>query len=99
METIKETQTQKDNVTSRWQTIGMCIGMIIGFLYPKIGIALGMLMGMALGRLALIKIPLNTPLAQRAQQKSVIILFLALFILFINHWYVPCKHAIANLMN
>ena len=30
---------------------------------------------------------------------SAIILILAFLILFMNHWYVPCKHAIAHLMN
>ena len=94
-----EAQTQKNSITNRWQTIGVCIGMIIGFVYPSIGLALGMLLGIALGRLVLTKIPVNTPLAQRAQQKSAIILILAFLILFMNHWYVPCKHAIAHLMN
>ena len=60
---------------------------------------IGMYIGIALGRLVLTKIPVNTPLAQRAQQKSAIILILAFLILFMNHWYVPCKHAIAHLMN
>lgn len=95
METLNETQTQNKNATSLWQTIGMYIGMMVGFLYPQIGLGLGML----LGRLVLTKIPVNTPLAQRAQQKSAIILILAFLILFMNHWYVPCKHAIAHLMN
>lgn len=97
METLNETQTQKKNATSLWQAIGMYIGMIIVFLYSQTG--LGMLVGIALGRLILDKIPVNTPLAQRAQQKSAIILILAFLILFMNHWYVPCKHAIAHLMN
>ena len=87
-----EAQTQKNSITNRWQTIGVCIGMIIG-------LALGMLMGIVFGKLILVKIPLNTPLAQRAQQKSEIIFLLILFILFIEHWYVPCKQAIANLIN
>ena len=87
-----EAQTQKNSITNRWQTIGVCIGMIIGFVYPSIGLALGMLMGIVFGKLILVKIPLNTPLAQRAQ-------LLILFILFIEHWYVPCKQAIANLIN
>ena len=91
METLNETQTKNKNATSLWQTIGMYIGMMVGFLYPQIGLALG--------RLVLSKIPVNTPLAQRAQQKSAIILILAFLILFMNHWYVPCKHAIAHLMN
>lgn len=95
METLNETQTQNKNATSLWQTIGM----MVGFLYPQIGLGLGMLLGIALGRLVLTKIPVNTPLAQRAQQKSTIILILAFLILFMNHWYVPCKHAIAHLMN
>lgn len=95
METLNETQTKNKNATSLWQTIGMYIGMMVGFLYPQIGLGLGML----LGRLVLSKIPVNTPLAQRAQQKSAIILILAFLILFMNHWYVPCKHAIAHLMN
>ena len=95
METLNETQTQNKNATSLWQTIGM----LVGFLYPQIGLGLGMLLGIALGRLVLTKIPVNTPLAQRAQQKSTIILILAFLILFMNHWYVPCKHAIAHLMN
>ncbi len=99
METLNETQTQNKNATSLWQTIGMYIGMMVGFLYPQIGLGLGMLLGIALGRLVLTKIPVNTPLAQRAQQKSTIILILAFLILFMNHWYVPCKHAIAHLMN
>lgn len=103
METLNETQTQNKNATSLWQTIGMYIGMMVGFLYPQIGLGLGMLLGIALGialgRLVLTKIPVNTPLAQRAQQKSAIILILAFLILFMNHWYVPCKHAIAHLMN
>ena len=98
METLNETQTQNKNATSLWQTIGMYIGMMVGFLYPQIGLGLGMLLGIALGRLVLTKIPVNT-LAQRAQQKSAIILILAFLILFMNHWYVPCKHAIAHLMN
>ena len=85
METLNETQTQNKNATSLWHTIGMYIGMMVGFLYPV--------------RLFLTKIPVNTPLAQRAQQKSAIILILAFLILFMNHWYVPCKHAIAHLMN
>ena len=72
---------------------------VIGFVYPSIGLALGMLMGIVFGKLILVKIPLNTPLAQRAQQKSEIIFLLILFILFIEHWYVPCKQAIANLIN
>ena len=75
------------------------IGMMVGFLYPQRGLGVGMLLGIALGRLVLTKIPVNTPLAQRAQQKSAIILILAFLILFMNHWYVPCKHAIAHLMN
>lgn len=91
METLNETQTQNKNATSLWQTIGMYIGMMVGFLYPQIGLGLGMLLGIALGRLVLTKIPVNTPLAQRAQQKSAIILILAFLILFMNHWYVPCK--------
>ena len=99
VETLNETQTQNKNATSLWQTIGMYIGMMVGFLYPQIGLGLGMLLGIALGRLVLTKIPVNTPLAQRAQQKSAIILILAFLILFMNHWYVPCKHAIAHLMN
>ena len=74
METLNETQTQNKNATSLWQTIGMYIGMMVGFLYPQIGLGLGMLLGIALGRLVLTKIPVNTPLAQRAQQKSAIIL-------------------------
>ena len=86
-----EAQTQKNSITNRWQTIGVCIGMIIGFVYPSIGLVFG--------KLILVKIPLNTPLAQRAQQKSEIIFLLILFILFIEHWYVPCKQAIANLIN
>ena len=90
-----EAQTQKNSITNRWQTIGVCIGMIIGFVYPSIGLALGMLMGIVFGKLILVKIPL----AQRAQQKSEIIFLLILFILFIEHWYVPCKQAIANLIN
>lgn len=44
-----EAQTQKNSITNRWQTIGVCIGMIIGFVYPSIGLALGMLMGIVLG--------------------------------------------------
>lgn len=99
METTKETQAQKDNATSLWQTIGMSIGMIAGFLYPQVGIGLGMLLGIAMGRFALARIPVTTPLAQRVQQRATIILLLAFFIIFIDHWYVPCKHAIANLMN
>ena len=99
METLNETQTQNKNATSLWQTIGMYIGMMVGFLYPQIGLGLGMLMGIVFGKLILVKIPLNTPLAQRAQQKSEIIFLLILFILFIEHWYVPCKQAIANLIN
>ena len=99
METLTETQTQNKNATSLWQTIGMYIGTMVGFLYPQIGLGLGMLLGIALGRLVLTKIPVNTPLAQRAQQKSAIILILTFLILFMNHWYVPCKHAIAHLMN
>ena len=95
METLNETQTKNKNATSLWQNIGM----MVGFLYPQIGLGLGMLLGIALGRLVLTKIPVNTPLAQRAQQKSAIILILAFLILFMNHWYVPCKHAIAHLMN
>ena len=91
METLNETQTQNKNATSLWQTIGMYIGMMVGFLYPQIGLGLGMLLGIALGRLVLTKIPVNTPLAQRAQQKSAIILILAFLILFMNHWYVPTK--------
>ena len=87
-----EAQTQKNSITNRWQTIGVCTGMIIG-------LALGMLMGIVFGKLILVEIPLNTPLAQRAQQKSEIIFLLILFILFIEHWYVPCKQAIANLIN
>ena len=94
-----EAQTQKNSITNRWQTIGVCIGMIIGFVYPSIGLALGMLMGIVFGKLILVKIPLNTPLAQRAQQKSEIIFLLILFILFIEHWYVPCAVGIANLIN
>ena len=94
-----EAQTQKNSITNRWQTIGVCTGMIIGFVYPSIGLALGMLMGIVFGKLSLVEIPLNTPLAQRAQQKSEIIFLLILFILFIEHWYVPCKQAIANLIN
>lgn len=82
METLNETQTQNKNATSLWQTIGMYIGMMVGFLYPQIGLGLGMLLGIALGRLVLTKIPVNTPLAQRAQQKSAIILILAFLILF-----------------
>ena len=85
METLNETQTQNKNATSLWQTIGMYIGMMVGFLYPQIGLGLGMLLGIALGRLVLTKIPVNTPLAQRAQQKSAIILILAFLILFMNH--------------
>ena len=65
-----EAQTQKNSITNRWQTIGVCTGMIIGFVYPSIGLALGMLMGIVFGKLILVEIPLNTPLAQRAQQKS-----------------------------
>ena len=84
METLNETQTQNKNATSLWQTIGMYIGMMVGFLYPQIGLGLGMLLGIALGRLVLTKIPVNTPLAQRAQQKSAIILILAFLILFMN---------------
>ena len=57
----------------------VCIGMIIGFVYPSIGLALGMLMGISFWELILVKIPLNTPLAQRAQQKSEIIFLLILF--------------------
>ena len=38
-----EAQTQKNSITNRWQTIGVCTGMIIGFVYPSIGLALGML--------------------------------------------------------
>ena len=64
-----EAQTQKNSITNRWQTIGVCTGMIIGFVYPSIGLALGMLMGIVFGKLILVEIPLNTPLAQRAQQK------------------------------
>lgn len=70
METLNETQTQNKNATSLWQTIGMYIGMMVGFLYPQIGLGLGMLLGIALGRLVLTKIPVNTPLAQRAQTKK-----------------------------
>lgn len=70
METLNETQTKNKNATSLWQTIGMYIGMMVGFLYPQIGLGLGMLLGIALGRLVLTKIPVNTPLAQRAQQKK-----------------------------
>lgn len=55
-----EAQTQKNSITNRWQTIGVCIGMIIGFVYPSIGLALGMLMGIVFGKLILVKIPLNT---------------------------------------
>ena len=43
-----EAQTQKNSITNRWQTIGVCTGMIIGFVYPSIGLALGMLMGIVL---------------------------------------------------
>lgn len=75
METLNETQTQNKNATSLWQTIGMYIGMMVGFLYPQIGLGLGMLLGIALGRLVLTKIPVNTPLAQRAQQKVQLSLF------------------------
>lgn len=94
-----ETETQTCSITNRWQTIGICMGMIIGFVYPSIGLALGMLMGIVFGRLILTKIPLNTPLAQRAQQKSEIIFLLILLIQFIDHWYITCKQAIANLIN
>ena len=59
-----EAQTQKNSITNRWQTIGVCTGMIIGFIYPSIGLALGMLMGIVFGKLILVEIPLNTPLAQ-----------------------------------
>lgn len=55
-----EAQTQKNSITNRWQTIGVCTGMIIGFVYPSIGLALGMLMGIVFGKLILVKIPLNT---------------------------------------
>lgn len=99
MGTTKETQAQKNNATGLWQTIGMSIGMIVGFLYPQVGLGLGMLLGIAMGRLVLARIPVITPLAQRAQQRSAIILIIAFLIIFIDHWYVPCKHAIANLMN
>lgn len=100
METLNETQTQNKNATSLWQTIGMYIGMMVGFLYPQIGLGLGMLLGIALGRLVLTKIPVNTPLAQKSTtKKAQLSLFLAFLILFMNHWYVPCKHAIAHLMN
>lgn len=99
METIKETQTQMNKVSGRWQIIGMCIGLMIGFLYPQVGLGVGMILGIALGRLALAKIPLHSPLAQRAQKRASIIAILAFFILFINHWYGPFKYAIANLMN
>lgn len=50
-----EAQTQKNSITNRWQTIGVCIGMIIGFVYPSIGLALGMLMGIVFGKLILVK--------------------------------------------
>lgn len=75
-----------------WNDYRICISI-------NRSLALGMLMGIVFGKLILVKIPLNTPLAQRAQQKSEIIFLLILFILFIEHWYVPCKQAIANLIN
>ena len=70
---IMEAQTQKNSDNQPMANHQVCIGMIIGFVYPSIGLALGMLMGIVFGKLILVKIPLNTPLAQRAQQKSEII--------------------------
>ena len=97
METLNETQTQNKNATSLWQTIGMYIGMMVGFLYPQIGLGLGMLLGIALGRLVLTKIPVNTPLAQRAQQKSAIILILAFLILCFYVHFISKLHKLLHL--
>ncbi|WP_455665992.1 hypothetical protein [Phocaeicola sp.] len=98
MEAIKETQAQRD-INSRWQTIGLCIGMIAGFCIPKIGLGLGMLLGIALGRLILARIPITTPIALRAQKRSAILFLIVCVLIFMDHWYVPLKHAIANFIN
>lgn len=99
METLNETQTQNKNATSLWQTIGMYIGMMVGFLYPQIGLGLGMLLGNSFGKTGPDQDSCQHPTGPKSTTKSTIILILAFLILFMNHWYVPCKHAIAHLMN
>ena len=99
METLNETQTQNKNATSLWQTIGMYIGMMVGFLYPQIGLGLGMLFGNSFGKTGPDQDSCQHPTGPKSTTKSAIILILAFLILFMNHWYVPCKHAIAHLMN
>ena len=91
-----EAQTQKNSITKRWQIIGVCIGMIIGFVYPSIGLALGMLIGIVFGILILVEIPLNTPQAQRAQQKSEIF-FLLILSYFDTKKILGLNHRIDNI--
>lgn len=64
-----EAQTQKNSITNRWQTIGVCIGMIIGFVYPSIGLALGMLMGIVFGKLILVKNSIKYPSSTKSTTK------------------------------
>ena len=80
-----EAQTQKNSITNRWQTIGVCIGMIIGFVYPSIGLAMGMLLGVGIVKFVLVKIPLNSHRAQSEQEKSEIIILLIYSVLLIKH--------------